>query len=62
MKHGWNGPMSFLPVVWTSSDVLHLTTDASGFAFDAVFGNEWLQVSFPVNWSAVHISVKEPLF
>ena len=56
-----NGTMSFLPVVWTSSDVLHLTTDASGFAFGAVFGNEWLQGSFPVNWSAVHNSVKELL-
>ena len=53
--------MSFLPVFRTSSDVLHLTTDASGFAFGAVYGNEWLQGSFPVNWSAVHISVKELL-
>ena len=57
----FNGTMSFLPVVWTSSDVIHLTTDDSGFAFGAVFLNEWLQGSVPVNWSAVHISVKELL-
>ena len=51
--------MSFLPVVWISSDVLHLKTYDSGFAFGAVFGNECLQGSFPVNWSAVNVSVKE---
>ena len=57
----FNGTMSFLPVDWTSSDVLHLTTDASGFAFDAVFGNEWLQGCFSKNWLAVHISIKDVL-
>ena len=57
----FNGTMSFLPVNWISSDVLHLTTDASSFAFGAVFGNEWLQGSFPASWSASHISVKELL-
>ena len=44
-----------------NNNVLHLTTYASGFAFCAVFGNEWLQGRFPVNWSAVHVSVKELL-
>ena len=57
----FNGTMSFLPVDWISSDVLHLTTDASSIAFGAVFGNEWLQGSFPESWSASHISVKELL-
>ena len=57
----FNGTMSFLPVDWISSDVLHLTTDASSFAFGAVFGTEWLQGSFPASWSASHISVKELL-
>ena len=57
----FNGTMSFLPVDWTSSDVLHLTTNASGFAFGAVFGSEWLQGCFPTHWLAVHISSKELL-
>ena len=57
----FNGTMSSLLVDRISSDVLHLTTDASSFAFGAVFGNEWLQGSFPERWSASHISVKELL-
>ena len=36
--HAFNGQLSFLPTTWMSSDVLHLTTDASGFAYGAVVG------------------------
>ena len=53
--------MSFLPVVWTLSDVLHFTTDAARFCVWAVFGNEWLKGCFPTNWLAAHISIKELL-
>ena len=53
--------LSFLPVDWTSSDVLHLASDGSGFAFGAVFANAWIQGQFPSTWQDVHISVKEIL-
>ena len=36
--HAFNGQLSFLPTTGMSSDVLHLTTDASGFAYGAVVG------------------------
>ena len=57
----FNGAMSFLPILWTSSDVLHLASDASGFAFSAVLQNSCIQGSFPPSWSPVHISSKELL-
>ena len=51
----------FLATNWTSSDVLSLTTDASGFAFGAVMGDSWFQGHFPPFWDSKHISLKECL-
>ena len=48
----FNGQLSFLATNWTSSDVLSLTTDASGFAFGAVMSDSWLQGHFPPSWDA----------
>ena len=59
--HVFNGTLSFLPVDWTSSDVLNLFSDASGFAFSAVFRDAWLQGIFPDTQHDDHISVKELL-
>lgn len=59
--HTFNGTLSFLPNRWTSSDVLQLTTDASGFAYGAVVGDQWLQGQFPPSWGSMHIAVKELL-
>ena len=42
-----NSQLSFLATNWTSSDVLSLTIDASGFAFGAVMGDSWFQGHFP---------------
>ena len=41
--------------------LLHLTTDASGFAYGAVVGASWLQGQFPSSWDSKHISIKELL-
>ena len=43
----FNGQLSFFATNWTSSDVLSLTTDASGFVFGAVIGDSWFQGHFP---------------
>ena len=43
----FNGQLTFFATNWTSSDVLSLTTDASGFAFGAVMGDSWFQGHFP---------------
>ena len=59
-KQSFIGIMSFLPVDWTSSDVLHLASDEGGFAFGAMFGNAWIQ-GHPSTWQKVHISIKEIL-
>ena len=59
--HVFNSTLSFLPVDWTSSDVLNLFSDASGFAFSAVFRDAWLQGMFPDTQQDEHISVKELL-
>ena len=59
--HVFNGRLPFLPVDWTSSDVLNLFSDASGFAFRAVFRDAWLQGIFPDTQQDDHISVKELL-
>ena len=54
----FNGRVLFLPNTWTSSLTLKLFSDASGFAFAAVFGSEWLQGSFPSHWKDVNIAIK----
>ena len=54
----FNGQLSFLATNWTSSDVLSLKTDASGFAFGAVMGDSWFQGHFPPSWDSKHISIK----
>ena len=57
--HVFNGTLSFLPVDWTPSDVLNLFSDASGFAFSAVFRDAWLQGIFPDTRQDDNIYVKE---
>ena len=50
--------MSFLPVNWTSSDVLHLASDASRFAFGALFSNAWI-LFFTDNTAVVEVISKQ---
>ena len=58
LKH-FNGVSACLPNEWSSSEVLRLFSDASGDGFAAVYGDRWLQGSFPTKWSRVNIAVKE---
>ncbi len=57
----FNGKVMVLPEVWTSSDVLHLFSDASGLGFASVWGSHWIQGPFLQNWDRVNIAVKELL-
>ena len=57
----FNGRVLCLPNVWTSSASIKMYSDASGTAFAAVLGAQWLQGSFPPHWSDVNIAIKELL-
>ena len=55
-QESFSGNMWFLPDQWTSSDVVHLTTDARDVAFGAVFGDKYLQDCFPTDCLTVYFS------
>ena len=57
--HTFNGRLFFLPNIWTSSDVLRLTTYASGFAYGAVMGDQWLHMG--LSWGISGYRVGFPL-
>ncbi|MCP3898344.1 MAG: hypothetical protein GY707_01270, partial [Desulfobacteraceae bacterium] len=46
------------PIDWTSPD-WKVFSDASGSGFAAVFGNMWIQGTFPESWMNMSIAVKE---
>ena len=57
----FNGRALCLPNQWISSNTIKLYSDASGAAFAAVLGSEWLQGSFPAHWKDTNIAIKELL-
>ena len=57
----FNGRVMCLPEAWESSKVLKLFSDASGKAYAAVLGHQWIQGSFPEAWLSKNIAVKELL-
>jgi hypothetical protein len=59
--HSFNGRCLCLPSKWSSSEDVHLESDASGFAYATVLGSRWLQGEFPRAWTEVNIAIKELL-
>ena len=57
----FNGTTFALSDKWVSSNTLQLCSDASGFAFAAVFGDMWIRGRFVNHWLDYHIAVKELL-
>jgi hypothetical protein len=57
----FNGRLMCLPTKWLSSRQIQMESDASGFAFAAVWGSRWIQGTFPPHWKEVNIAVKELL-
>jgi len=57
----FNGRVLCLPKEWSTSEVLKLYTDASGFAYGGFLGPHWFQGHFPTSWKDKNIAIKELL-